>query len=258
MLSKNILNLVMLIFLIGFTTAYGFDPSNELADNSYDTIKEGGCIQLVQSCSNCSFVKITSVKFPNGNLKTISQNMTNISDTEYVYEFCNTSQVGNYNWYALGDLAGELKIEKMSFFVNYSGEGKTPIFLVVYSLVLIACLGLMFLYARQREKIDFEKWREAIVKKYEKGNWLKGTLLSSGILLISNELFIYYALLFPILTIFFMFAMDFNIFFFGEMGEMFLTTYLWGVIIILLALFGEIIKFIKRVGDEVSDSARGI
>ena len=62
---------------------------------SLGTFEQNGCIQLIQTCEDCTYVNISSVLYPNSSQALGEAAMTK-TGTFYNYTFCDTSNLGNY------------------------------------------------------------------------------------------------------------------------------------------------------------------
>ena len=130
-MKKIILMFIMGIFLISFANA----------TSSLGNIKQGDCIDLFQSCPSCSYVNLTSMKYPNGSINFVNLEMTK-SDINYNYTFCSTNTTGEYFYTVKGDKDGTETIETINFEVTPNGkENPSGIVIVIFSLVF---LGLLF------------------------------------------------------------------------------------------------------------------
>lgn len=69
------------------------------------TFKQNSCIELKQTCANCTVVNITRISAPNSSiLLSVPATMSKV-DTVYNYSFCRNNQLGNYivDWKANPD-----------------------------------------------------------------------------------------------------------------------------------------------------------
>jgi hypothetical protein len=79
-----------------------------LVSSSFDTLgtfKQNQCVNLLQTCSDCTYNNITSAVYPDNSIALERVTMEKIG-TEYNYTFCNTSQIGQYTIHGIGDLSG--------------------------------------------------------------------------------------------------------------------------------------------------------
>lgn len=114
-------------------------------------IKKDSTFDLVQICSNCIFVELTSVTYPNGTQTEFSINMTKNGE-DYKYSFGNTSQLGKYEYTTCGDLLSSvtdtrvLTCEVISFEVTYTGE-KVSLSNLIIPITLLFLAGICLILA---------------------------------------------------------------------------------------------------------------
>jgi hypothetical protein len=105
------------------------------------TFKQGECVKLLQTCSDCTYNVITSVLYPNSTQALSQVNMTKTS-TEYNYTFCDTKTVGNYIVNGFGDESGTDTIWNYGFEITPSGIIESVafwifLFVIAYILMII-------------------------------------------------------------------------------------------------------------------------
>ena len=106
-------------------------------------------ISLIIVCDDCSFVNITSVKYPNSSIQIINQPMTK-TNQEFTYSFNNTDLIGEYFYTACGDVGDEpLVCESVLFTITNSGHELKTGESIIYIIFLITslftfCLCLYF------------------------------------------------------------------------------------------------------------------
>jgi len=128
----KIILMIMLILLI----------PTVLAVESLGVFKLNQNIDLMQTCSNCSSVNITSVLYPNSTIMIENKIMTK-DGTKYNYAL-NSSYVtvpGQYIVNGVGDLNGENKVWSYNFDVNPTGRIETSI-LNNPMLIILGLIGL--------------------------------------------------------------------------------------------------------------------
>lgn len=113
--------------------------------------KKGECVNLVQTCNNCTYVNVTKVLYPNSTIAVSSLAMTK-EGTFYSVQFCNTNETGTYIYNTLGDPDGILVTQPVSFEVTTTGTASTiqnSIFYFGLVLIMIFFIGLaIFTFAR--------------------------------------------------------------------------------------------------------------
>lgn len=108
---------------------------------SIGTIKKGECINLIQTCEDCTYVNITSITYPNKTEADTNIAMTKVA-TKYNYSFCDTDELGEYIYNTEGDLWGNTAVESLKFIVTPTGISQTTpqgINSAIY-IILILCL----------------------------------------------------------------------------------------------------------------------
>ena len=105
--------------------------------DSIGTFKQGSCATLIQTCSNCTFVNITSIAYPNSTFAVNTQTEMTKAGTSYNYTFCNISAIGNYIVSGYGDLDGTNEVWGFNFDVTYFGQSITTSQSIVYFIMFI-------------------------------------------------------------------------------------------------------------------------
>lgn len=103
--------------------------------------KQNNCISLIQVCSNCSFVNITSIQYPNLTLIYNSPHYTMTKHSpDFNYTFCSTSQVGFYTYNTLGNPDGVLESQPVTFEITPSGFIQTTSQGITSAIVLLVVM----------------------------------------------------------------------------------------------------------------------
>ena len=106
------------------------------------TKKQNQCIDLIQTCSNCTYVNISSVLYPNS-----STALTQVSMTQdgviYNYSFCSTSELGEYIVNTFGDDDGVVTVSSYTFEVTPSGKLAKIADSILYNLFVIMLFGVI-------------------------------------------------------------------------------------------------------------------
>jgi hypothetical protein len=132
-MKKLLLYIIVSTFIISFASA-----TIELG-----AFKKSDCIQLPQTCSNCTYVNVSSVTYPNGSILSLNKVMTKIG-TDYNYTFCETSTLGNYLFSVVGDKNGVIDTENGNFEITYTGDSLSTQKSILYT-ALIAILTFFFI-----------------------------------------------------------------------------------------------------------------
>jgi len=107
--------------------------------------KQNTCVQLVQSCDNCTYVNFTSVSFPDGKF-TILNIAGEKHSTDFNMSFCNTSQIGTYIIRTAGDLNGVPTNGNFNIYINPSGSTFNNVIYEYLFFVLITLIFYTLLY----------------------------------------------------------------------------------------------------------------
>jgi len=160
--KKVIIFFVLLI--IPFVSANGFGYDGIALNNfNIGTFKQGNCIDLKQTCSNCTFINITSISYQGKTI--IEESEMEKQGTLYNYTFCNTSQIGIYKITGVGDSNVPYNpIESWVFDFEITKNGRNPITTgegIIYSGSLFAMFlfSIIFLFISNSFKVERETTR---------------------------------------------------------------------------------------------------
>jgi len=124
------------------------------AGDLLQSIKQTRTIDLIQTCSDCTFVELTSITYPNGTKLQMNVNMTQIGE-DYSYPFGNTTQLGIYKYNTCGDLLSPasntrvLTCETISFEVTPSGwSGGANVAFFIFIIVAIYSINLLGFFGK--------------------------------------------------------------------------------------------------------------
>lgn len=127
---------ICLLFILPLVSA-------ELTD--IGILKQGECINLAQTCSNCSYVNLTSVIYPNSSINIIGKNMNKYGN-DYLFNYCNTTSAGDYRYTVCGDKDGTLDCNNIKFKITPTGFPFAGNLLEVFLILLFifVCLSSLF------------------------------------------------------------------------------------------------------------------
>lgn len=138
--SKNMKESYKLFFLVLSVTIFlSFNVSASISN--FGTFQDNKCINLLQTCADCTFNNISSIIYPDATQASVQRAMTK-SGIEYSYSFCNTSQLGSYTVNGHGDPAGVDTAWNYNFQVTPSGQKGM---LGFYILAIVLCYGLLII-----------------------------------------------------------------------------------------------------------------
>lgn len=124
--------------LIALMLLVSIAPITAISD--LGTFKDNEPIELVQTCSDCTFNNVSSIGLPNGSVKQINKQMNKDGSTyTYTWDEGNTTQLGVYNVNGIGDPSGSNKVWSYTFQVTPSGNDSNEWF---YILIFALTVGL--------------------------------------------------------------------------------------------------------------------
>lgn len=138
---KFLLFLIIGIFLINFVSAsFGFGDGQ-----SYGIFEKGSCINLIQTCNNCTYLNISSILYPNSSSAISNVAMTQ-TGTEYNYTFCDTNETGQYIVNGFGDPNNITEIWNYNFLITQNGLPDSGGIIAVTFIILLFIIlgGLLF------------------------------------------------------------------------------------------------------------------
>jgi len=139
----------IILLSIYFTT--GFVSASNYNLGSFDQYE---CVDLIQTCSNCSYVNITQITYQptSTNFLIQEQGMTK-QGTRYNYTFCNTSLYGVYVYDTQGDENGEIEIASVDFKIGEELDITQGFVLVGQIAMICLFLVLGFSFSKERWKL---------------------------------------------------------------------------------------------------------
>ena len=138
--NKVLLLMVFCIVLIGNVGA---------ESQTLGTFKQNTCIELAQTCQNCTYNNISRVLYPNSTIALSNVVMTK-DDTYYNYTFCTNNQIGEYVVNGFGDLDGVKTSWTYSYFVTRSGLGNSNIWIALVLYIVILTFNFLLLYKKNK------------------------------------------------------------------------------------------------------------
>jgi len=136
-MKKVLVFLFIGIFLISLVYAQG--------EKTWNEVKLGSCIELSQTCGNCTYVNISAIIYPNKTSYALFEETTMTkSGTYYNYTFCDIQTIGEYIVSGHGDPEGKLEIWRGNFEVTLTGKKESSVFDNPISIFLLV-LAFLFL-----------------------------------------------------------------------------------------------------------------
>lgn len=148
--------LFILLVVIVFTLLLSQPVFSEV--QNFGTFKQNECVNLIQTCANCTYVNI-SVTNPNSTVIISNKQMTK-TDTVYNYSFCNTSILGQYIYNTKGDLDGSITISPVNFIITPSGfqvsiANTIIMFFIIGFLILVTVVMFYFGLSIKNKALSF-------------------------------------------------------------------------------------------------------
>jgi hypothetical protein len=160
-----IVSCILLIFLI-----YNINAAQESLGN----FRQNDCVNLIQTCSNCTSNNITSVLYPNSTQALGLESMTK-TNSVYNYTFCYTSALGIYTINGLGDSNGVDEIWVYDFEITPTGNvlNTSQGILYIFMLIVMLLIFAFTLYAAvvipyQNNRNSYDEIIQVNWKKYLK------------------------------------------------------------------------------------------
>jgi len=138
-MSKNYLLLIILAL------TFAIIPLASATDD-IGNYKQFVCVNLWNQCSNCTFMNISKVLYPD-TTQAQGQVTMDKAGTFYNYTFCRTTNLGEYKVAGIGDLNGELHDFNYVFHVTPAGgaENNTTLFIIL-TIASIVLFVLAFVF----------------------------------------------------------------------------------------------------------------
>jgi hypothetical protein len=138
---KN-LYIILLMAIMLVPSAYADFGYNE---ESLGTFQKGDCIELIQTCSNCTYINL-SIAYPNSTIAVSDDSMNNLTSINYNYSFCDTNKTGIYNVNGYGDQNGAISLWNYNFKVTENGlEEPSGIVTSLFIILLFAVIFGIFI-----------------------------------------------------------------------------------------------------------------
>lgn len=221
------------------------------------TGKENVCVDLYQFCPSCSGVNFTSMKYPNQTILYYNLDMDK-KGYDFTYNFCETSQTGDYFYTTCGDPNGVEECKTFSFGITPTGEPKnntqlfSRIFLIILSIVLV------ILIQRNSKNVNYDKWYDKLTRKYQDKNYVKWGLGALGYNFMKNSwIFSYLTGLFGLLILTDL-TYFFNISSALEIMKIILGIYSWSAIAVSLIFFSQVQEWIVEWIKDIKDMNWGV
>lgn len=107
------------------------------------TFKLGTNVEITNYCASgtCTYVNLSSIKFPDSSMLYINQAMTK-NGNNYNYTFNGTTAIGEYTFVTCGNPDGVLYCDSDTFTVTPNGFVNSPLFYIIF---IVLAIGLIVL-----------------------------------------------------------------------------------------------------------------
>jgi hypothetical protein len=117
------------------------------ASDSFGTFKQNQCINLVQTCSNCTYINAT-ILYPNSTIISNNDKWTQ-NGNNFNYTFCNTDVNGLYQINGIGNPDGQILVFSSDFTITPSGnDGTNNLVFILFITIAIYTLTLIGFFKR--------------------------------------------------------------------------------------------------------------
>jgi len=110
--------------------------------------KQGSCVLLEQTCSNCTYVNIDAIKYPNSTSLYLDTAMDN-EGYGYTYSFCGTDTLGSYIVRTCGDVDGIVTCINYDFEVTLDGyaySSTRATFYIIFTILFFIIAGIVLFF----------------------------------------------------------------------------------------------------------------
>lgn len=254
--EKHSIKFWIACLLLGIILVMGYTELVS-AESNLGTFKQNTCFDLYQTCDDCTYVNLTAIKYPNGTIETMNLDMVKINQ-DFTYNFCNSTNLGDYTYTVAGDKRGVYSIETMSFEVTPSGEDLSLQNTVIQLVMILFLILLIFSFYYLSHNINFEKWNDSIFKKYQNRNYVKLVLSSIGYHILKNSFIIYYLIGLPIILTFSNLAHAYGIENLVSLLSAVLVIYFVGILLVGLIFLGYVQEWFMDLLEKVRNMKWGI
>lgn len=222
---------------------------------SLGTYQQGENVRIGQVCSDATSINITVID-PNSNNLTSNVEMNNTGYGEFYYDFNSTTSLGRYDVRGVSD--GCENTFATYFLISSSGSlvsGDKISAYIVLLFFLIAFIGGFYYVTKQ---INFDKWYNSILRKYEDRNHIKVILSSMGYNLMKNRFIWYYLFGLPVILLITDITYTFEVTSMIYLMKIILSIYYYGFILVGVFFFGYLQEWISNLMDEIKSIDMGV
>lgn len=250
-LNYNRINLVL--FLV---TLILFLPLISANLESLGTFKQGDTIRIVQVCSDATYINLSSVAYPNSSVAVSNIEMISVGSGEFYYDFNLTDPVGRFDYRGISDGCEETFASY--FYTTPSGREVSDSKITANIVLFVFFLLIAFVFFFVTRKIDYERWHNSIIRRYEHRNHIRVIISSIGYNLMKNAFIWYYLFCLPIILLVTDIAYTFDVQSMIELLKIILAIYYYGFIVVGLFFFGYLQEWIVQIADQIKSLDFGV
>jgi len=235
-----------------------FAPLIYAEEQSLPNVKMGDCINISQTCpqTKCSEVRLTQIARNNIEFFKINSSMDKRTDSNYYYEFCNTTNAGKYIATTCDAVTDDDVCVDFHFDVTLSGEKESPT-AIVSDIILLIVLGFLVIFLHNKHSsTDFETWGDNLIKghKHMGETMVKGFLKTIFQRSFIWVYFIGWLVVLVLKDIIFRFnsAEIFGYF------TLIANIYSLGMLLVVVYMIGQFANFVKTTLNTLSDNNWGV
>lgn len=129
-----------------------------IAISTLGTFKSGEAIDLIQTCSNCSYINVSSVTAPNSTI-IVQDAVMSKNGVLFNYSMNGQETIGIYNVCGEGDLDGETTVWCYDFEVTATGFKPDTAQGLIYFILLALSSGIFLVLIVAGIKVDPDKYK---------------------------------------------------------------------------------------------------
>ena len=240
---------LILLFSISFVIA---------EQQTLKPVTKGECATIPQSHPNATGINITKIRYPDDteNYTVIPMNTSN--GFNFYYDFCNTSQVGDYVVTTCGDGDGIITCMDFDFPVTPNGKESNIQTALIQILIIVFFVGLIGAVYFMKRKIEFDNWSKSLFEKYAQRNLLKFVMGAIAYNVMKHSFILYYLLGLPILISISDLSFIYNLTDISAILSAITMIYTVGIIVVGLIFFSYAQEWLVDIFNKIKDMEWGI
>lgn len=222
-------------------------------EQNLGVFKQNSIINLTQYCSNATQGVIEYVVLPDSTPYNVNAIMVR-SGNMFSYGFNNSNQLGDYAVY--GNCNGVSW--QYGFQITPNGENNSIQTSIIQVFLILFFISLIFVFYYLNRNIDYNKWYNSILTKYQTRNFVKVAISSIFFNIMKNNFIIYYLLGLPIIINLTEIAYSYNLLGILAILKSFLIIYLVGILLLGILFLSYVQEWIVDLINDIRDMGWGI